>query len=61
MKIVCTKEEKENLIFALMHSKTLPCPIDIQGEMGCFVMGDCKTCYENNIEWEVTDDKGDKE
>ena len=62
MKIVCTKEEKENLLIALLNSKTVPCPMTstVQGEMACFIMGNCKRCYENNIEWEVTDEKYEK-
>ena len=53
MKIICTKEEKENLIHALMNSKTFPCLLKVKGEMACFFIDDCKTCYENKIEWEI--------
>ena len=55
MKIICTKEEKEGLVVAIMTS--YPCMIN---PSGCDMEKDvdeCWKCIDAKIEWEITDDE----
>ena len=53
MKIICTKTEKENLLDSTASSNF--CPMGI-GFCGKFDADSCAQCFEDNVEWEITDD-----
>ena len=50
MKIICTKQEKEDLLDAATNSDF--CPL---GHFNCLAIC-CRECFEDFVEWEVTDD-----
>lgn len=56
MKIICTKSEKENLLDCTASSPF--CPMGI-GFCGKFDADKCAKCFEDNVDWEVTDGEDD--
>lgn len=52
MKITCTKEEKINVIDALMNNQFCFHPDDNES---CVYDDGCYNCIEDSIEWEITD------
>ena len=51
MKIICTKTEKENLSDSVNSSAFCPFGHDCMGF-------NCERCFEENVEWEITDGSG---
>ena len=52
MKIICTEQEKKELIAVLMKAET--CPRFLTNGVDCGPSV-CIDCLNNNIEWEITD------
>ena len=53
MKIICTKEEKESLVFIIKDSNYCT---DIMGECD---YANCDECIDACIEWEIKDGDGE--
>lgn len=60
MKIICTKQEKSQLISTLVQSQVCPIFIvDACGGCGFTTDADrdkCVKCYEDHIDWEIIDE-----
>ena len=52
MKIICTKQEKADIIEALMDASWCFAPNENED---CVYDSGCGDCIENHIEWEITD------
>ena len=52
MKIICTEQEKKELIGVLMKAEN--CPRFLTNGVDCGP-NICIDCLNNNIEWEITD------
>ena len=52
MKIICTEQEKENLLDSTASSPF--CPIGI-GFCAKLDAERCAECFVNNVDWEITD------
>lgn len=55
MKIVCTAEEKEQLIITM--SCGTQCPFAQTDSVVCDGLMQCKPCVEKNVDWEITNDE----
>lgn len=52
MKIICTQEEKEQLISSMCFG---PCPFAVTENYIC-ESGNCSVCIEKGIEWEIKEE-----
>ena len=57
MKIICTEEEKENLMEVMELSSICPFDFYNDGAMCKKYDSHCWKCMSNNIEWDITDKK----
>ena len=53
MKIICTKQEKKEIVAVLMKAEN--CPRFLTEVSDCR-SSICINCLNNNIEWEITDE-----
>lgn len=51
MKVICTEEQKQELINAMAYFRSCPW-VTSECEGGI----SCAECYEKNIEWEIEDE-----
>lgn len=57
MKIICTEQEKQTLIYAYEHNPKANCCLT-KIETGCATKyKSCAECLDKNIEWEIQEDK----
>lgn len=57
MKIICTKQEKKEIVAVLMKAEN--CPKFLAELSNCRSVlppNTCVDCLNNNIEWEITDE-----
>lgn len=59
MKIICTEQEKQTLIYAYEHNPKANCCL-AKMEAGCATKyKSCAECLDKNIEWEIQKNKAE--